>query len=55
MKLERSFLIHELKCLQGDEFNFEDVASAPKKELVLMLIECAYYHREQLYSIYLNN
>jgi hypothetical protein len=55
MKLERSFLVNELRTLQGDEFSFKDIAGLPKNELILMLIECAYYYRNEWFEEMLNH
>ena len=49
MKLSREYLVSQLIDLQSDEFNPVDVMSASKNELILMLIESAYFYRNKYY------
>ena len=48
MKLSRRLeLVADLKELQSDEYDADQVASMTKKEVVDSIIECAYYYKQQ--------
>lgn len=45
--MNREYLITQLVKLQSDEFDAKEVMYLTKKELVLKIIECAHYYKNE--------
>ena len=46
--MKRQYLISQLIELQSDEFDTKEVMYLTKKELVLRIIECAHYYKNEI-------
>ena len=48
--MNRKELLQELIELQSDEFNSKEAMYLTKKQIIIKIIQCAYYYKEEYYS-----